>query len=292
MISTKESRSQNLTSIVWRELRKNKMAIIGMVILGLLILVAIFAQVLAPYDPYKPDYANVKQPPSATNILGTDELGRDVLSRLIFGTRISLMVGLVVVSIAMTIGVPLGAIAGYFGGFADTFVMRLVDVLVTFPFMVLALGMVAVAGPGLINLMIVLGCVSWVWYTRLVRGMVLSLREKEFVEAARALGVPDSRIIIRHILPNVLGVVVVQASFGAAEAMLDAAALSYLGMGVQPPTAEWGAMLSKAKDFMRILPVMSIAPGIAIIITVLAINFIGDAIRDALDPTINLSTRT
>jgi peptide/nickel transport system permease protein len=280
--------SASVGSIIWRQIRKNRLAIIGSVAIIILALIAIFAAYLAPFHPYKPDYSHNKQPPDAEHILGTDELGRDVFSRLIYGTRISLVVGLVVVGIAMTIGVTLGAIAGYYGGVIDLIIMRIVDILQAFPFIILAVAMVAVVGPGLMNMMIVLGCVSWIWYTRMVRAMVLSLRETEYIQATRALGAGNFTIIFRHLIPNVLGVVVVQATFGVADAILAAAALSYLGLGAQPPTAEWGEMLSSAKEFMRILPAMSIAPGIAIMITVLSINFIGDALRDALDPTVRL----
>jgi ABC-type dipeptide/oligopeptide/nickel transport system permease subunit len=280
--------SASVGSIIWRQIRKNRLAILGSVVLILMTLIAIFAAYLAPYNPYEVDYTNHKQPPSAEHLLGTDELGRDVFSRLIYGTRISLVVGMVVVGIAMTIGVTLGAIAGYYGGVVDLIVMRIVDILQAFPFLILAVAMVAVVGPGLMNMMVVLGCVTWIWYTRLVRGMVLSLRETEYIQATRALGASSATIIFRHLIPNVLGVVVVQSTFGVADAILAAAALSYLGLGAQPPTAEWGSMLTSAKEFMRILPAMSIAPGVAIMITVLAINFIGDALRDALDPTVRM----
>ena len=277
---------QSFWSIAFRQIIRNKLAILGFIVLSILVLSAIFAEQIAPYDPYETDYSNFKQPPSAEHFIGTDELGRDGFSRLIYGTRISLMIGVIVVIISMSIGVPLGAIAGYFGGLFDNIIMRIVDVLMAFPFIVLAIAMVAVIGPSLINMMLVLGAVTWIWYTRLVRSMVLSLRETDYILAAQALGASNTRIIFRHILPNVIPVVVVQASFSVAEAILVAAALSYLGLGAQPPTAEWGAMLSNAKELMRILPVMSIAPGVAIMITVLAINFIGDALRDALDPTL------
>lgn len=279
-------RSQSMLGVALRQLRKNKQALLGFAIILFLILVAIFADAIAPFDPYQTNYSVVKQPPNADYLLGTDELGRDVFSRLIYGTRISLSIGVTVVVIAMGIGVPLGAIAGYYGGTADLIIMRIVDILMAFPFMVLAIAMVAVAGPSLGNMMLVLGGVSWIWYTRLVRGMVLALREEDYILAARALGASNFTIIFKHLVPNVLAVVIVQASFSVAEAILAAASLSYLGLGAQPPTAEWGAMLSNAKEYMRILPVLSIAPGVAIMITVLAINFIGDALRDALDPTL------
>jgi peptide/nickel transport system permease protein len=282
----KKSASTSLSTIIWRQIRKNRLAIVGSVILAILVFIAVFAPVVAPYDPYETNYSYVKKPPSAEHFLGVDELGRDVFSRLIYGTQTSLVIGLGVVALAMTIGVPLGAIAGYYGGAGDMIIMRIVDILMAFPFIVLAIAMVAVIGPGLINMMLVLGGVTWIWYTRLVRSMVLSLREADFIVAARAIGASGPEIIFRHLLPNVLGVVVVQASFSVAEAILASAALSYLGLGAQPPTAEWGGMLSGAKEFLRTLPVMSVAPGIAIMITVLAINFIGDALRDALDPTL------
>lgn len=281
-----EHKPQSLFLIAWRQIRKSRLARVGFFVLVALILVAIFAGQIAPYDPYETNYSNFKQPPSAAHLLGTDQIGRDNLSRLIHGSRMSLIIGLVVALIAVTIGVPLGAIAGYFGGLADMLIMRVVDILMAFPFILLAIGMVAVIGPGLINMMIALGIVSWIWFTRLVRGMVLSMRESDFILAARAAGASPARIIFRHLLPNVTGVVVVQASFTVAEAILAAAALSYLGLGVQPPTAEWGGMLNSAREVMRVLPAQAIAPGVAIMITVLAINFIGDALRDALDPTL------
>lgn len=277
---------KSFSSIALRQFATNRQAILGLIVLAILVLAAIFAEQIAPYHPYKTDYSSVKQPPSAEHLIGTDKLGRDGFSRLIYGTRISLAIGVVVVAVSMTIGVALGAVAGYFGGVFDMIIMRIVDILMAFPFIVIAIAMVAVVGPSLQNMMIALIAVTWIWYTRLVRSMVLSLRETEYVVAARALGATDPAIIVRHILPNLFPVVVVQASFSVPEVILIAAALSYLGLGAQPPTPEWGAMLSNAKELMRILPVMSIAPGVAIMITVLAINIIGDALRDALDPTL------
>ncbi len=270
----------------FRQLLRNKQAILGFVVLLSLVLAAIFADQIAPYNPYKTNYSNVKQPPSAEHFIGTDELGRDGFSRLIYGARISLLVGVSVSAISTTVGVALGAIAGYFGGAADMIIMRVVDLFMAFPFLVLAIALVAVFGPSLFNMMLALILLYWIWFARLVRGMVLTLRETEFIVGAKAAGASDISIIFRHILPNVFPVVVVQGSFSVADAILIAAGLSYLGLGAQPPTAEWGSMLSNAKELMRILPVLSIAPGLAIMITVLAINFIGDALRDALDPTL------
>ncbi len=273
---------------VWRQIVRNPLALAGLIILATLVLVAIFAPWIAPYDPNAMDLRGDLQPPlSPGHLLGTDELGRDTLSRLIYGSRISLTVGLIVVGIAGSIGVVMGAISGYYGGVVDQIIMRLVDLLFAFPFLILAIAVVSIVGPSLTNMMIVLGAVSWIIYARLVRGLVLSLREEEYVIAARALGSSDRQIIFRHILPNTLGVVIVQATFGVAAAILAASALSFLGMGAQPPTAEWGAMLSTAKKYMRSQPMLAIAPGMAIMITVLAINFVGDALRDALDPRLN-----
>jgi len=279
------SRSSSLWRDAWRRMLRNRSAVVGMVVLAALILVAIFAPQVAPHDPNDYDYRNALQPPNTPgHILGTDELGRDVLSRLIYGSRVSMRMGLIVVGIAASIGVTLGAISGYYGGVIDQIIMRVVDLLLAFPFMVLAIAVASILGPSLTNTMIVLGGVSWIGYARLVRGLVLSLREEEYVVAARVVGARDWRIIWRHILPNCMGVIIVQATFGVASAILAASALSYLGMGAQPPTAEWGAMLSAAKREMRHHPMMAIAPGMAIMITVLAINFVGDALRDALDP--------
>lgn len=283
--STEKSSARSIRLDIWRQLRRNRAAMLGVLVLVLLAFTAIAAPWIAPHDPNELDLLSPLQPPNTPgHLLGTDDLGRDLLSRLIYGTRISLVVGFIVVGIAGTIGVTLGAISGYFGGIIDSIVMRTVDFVIAFPFLILAIAVVAVVGPSLFNMMIVLGFVSWIGYARLVRSLVLSLRETEFVLAARAVGASDFHILTRHILPNVLGIVIVQATFGVAQAILAAAGLSFLGMGAQPPTAEWGAMLSKAREYLRVSPILSIAPGVMIMITVLALNFVGDALRDALDP--------
>jgi peptide/nickel transport system permease protein len=288
-ISYRKVKTSSLWLDVWRQVRRNRFALIGMTILLVLVLLAITAHWVVPHDPYVLDLRGALKPPNSPgHILGTDELGRDILSRLIYGTRVSLTVGLIVVGIAGSIGVALGAISGFYGGIVDNLIMRTVDVLFAFPFLVLAIAVVALVGPSLTNMMIVLGGVSWIGYARLVRGLVLSLREADYITAARVVGASNRRIIWRHILPNCLGVVIVQATFGVAGAILAASGLSFLGMGAQPPTAEWGAMLNTAKEFLRQRPVMSIAPGMAIMITVLAINFVGDALRDALDPRLRV----
>lgn len=257
----------------------------GVFVLISLVIIAVAAPWIAPHSPTVMALDAALLPPgSPGHVLGSDELGRDLLSRLIYGSRLSLSVGLVVVGIAGTLGVALGAVSGYFGGVVDTVIMRLVDVLLAFPALVLALAVVASLGPGLLNLMIVLGVIGWGDYARLVRGMVLALRDEEYVRAARVMGAGHGRILWRHILPNCLGTVVVQATFGVAAAMLAAAGLSFLGLGAQPPTAEWGAMLDAARPYLRQRPVMAIAPGLAIMVTVLAVNLAGDALRDVLDP--------
>jgi peptide/nickel transport system permease protein len=270
---------------LWQQVRRSRLAVAGLTILLTSILVAAAAPWIAPHDPYQMDLDSALQPPNSPgHLLGTDELGRDHLSRLIYGGRVSLAMGLLVVFISGSIGVTVGAISGYCGGLVDGLLMRLVDVLMAFPFLLLAIAVVAVVGPGLVNLMVVLGLVGWVRYARLVRSLVLAQRQEAYVCAARSVGLGHWRIIWRHILPNCLGVVIVQATFDVAAAILAASALSFLGLGAQPPTAEWGAMLSSAKPFLRQRPMLSIAPGVAIMVTVLAINLVGDALRDALDP--------
>ena len=281
----RDSLSNSIWADMFRQMCRNRFALAGMIVLFLLVCIALAAPWIAPHDPTTLNLTGGLQPVlSPDHILGTDDLGRDVLSRLIYGARVSLAVGVVVVGIAGTIGVTLGAVSGYYGGLADHIIMRVVDVLFAFPFLILAIAIVAIMGPSLMNMMIVLGFVNWIAYARLVRGTVLSLREVDYVESARALGASDWRILTRHILPNTIGVVLVQATFGAAGAILAAAGLSFLGMGVQPPTAEWGAMLSQGREFLRVRPMLSFAPGLLIMISVLAINFVGDAMRDALDP--------
>jgi peptide/nickel transport system permease protein len=268
-----------------RRLLRNRPAVIGIVILLTIVLAAAFAPLVAPHDPYKQNFSNTNLPLfSPDHLLGTDDLGRDTLSRLIYGSRSSLTAGLLVVAISASVGVTLGLIAGYYGGTIDTVIMRLVDVLYAFPFLILAIAVVAILGPGLLNVMLVLGAIAWIDYARVVRGVVLQAKVQDYVLASRALGASNFRIIIRHILPNCLSLIIVQATFSVAAAIIAAASLSFLGFGAQPPEPEWGAMLNAAQRFIRVNPILSILPGTAIILVVIAINLIGDALRDALDP--------
>jgi len=263
----------------------NRMAIVGSVILLIFVLAAVFAPQVAPQDPYKQDFSAGSLPPfSPGHLLGTDDLGRDTFSRLIYGGRSSLAAGIIVVLLSASIGVTLGLISGFYGGLIDAIIMRLVDVLYAFPFLILAIAVVAVLGPGLLNVMIVLGSIAWIQYARVVRAVVLQIKVQDYVLATRALGASNLRIIVRHILPNCLSIIIVQATFSIAAAIIAAASLSFLGFGAQPPEPEWGAMLNAAQRFIRVNPVMSILPGTAIILVVIAINLIGDALRDALDP--------
>ena len=263
----------------------NPMTYFGGAILLVFVLAAIFAPQVAPHDPYKQDFSAGNLPPlSPDHVLGTDDLGRDTLSRLIYGGRSSLTAGLIVVALSASIGVTLGLISGFYGGLVDSIIMRLVDILYAFPFLILAIAVVAILGPGLFNVMIVLGSISWIEYSRVVRSVVLQIKVQDYVLASRALGASNFRIMFWHILPNCVSIIIVQATFSVAGAIIAAAALSFLGFGAQPPEPEWGAMLNAAQRFIRVSPVLSILPGTAIILVVIAINLIGDALRDALDP--------
>jgi len=264
---------------------RNRLALIGAVLLTGIIVCAVFAPYIAPHPPLEMDLSSLHKPPGTPgHLLGTDGLGRDVLSRLLYGSRISLSVGLVVVSIAAVIGTAMGLVSGYYGGAVDTAIMRLVEIFVAFPFLILVVAVIAVLGPSLYNVMLVLGLVSWPLYARLVRSEVLAIRELPYVEAARAIGADNARIMFRHVLPNCLSSVLVTAAMSMAGAILSTAALGFLGLGVQPPTPEWGMMLNEAKQFLRRYPWEIFYPGVAIMLVVLALNFLGDGLRDALDP--------
>lgn len=256
----------------------------GLAFVLLLIFTAIFADQLAPYSFRKQNLTDMFQGPSAKYWLGTDEFGRDILSRIIYGARVSLQVGFVAVGIALVFGGMLGACAGYYGGRTDNGIMRTMDVLLSVPQTLLAIAIAATLGPGLINLMIAVGISSLPRYARIVRGSVLTIREMEFVEAARAVGSNDFRIIFKHILPNSMAPIIVQSTLGVASAILNAAGLSFIGLGIQPPYPEWGAMLAGGRQYIRDDPYLTLFPGLAIMLTILALNFLGDGLRDALDP--------
>lgn len=246
--------------------------------------VAILGPWVAPHDPDAQNLTRRLEEPSGEHLLGLDELGRDVLSRLIYGARVSVLVGLAVVLLAGSVGTLVGAISGYVGGRVDTLLMRVTDVFMAFPGILLAIALVAILGPALEHVVLALVVIGWVGYARLVRGQVLQIREQEFVVAARAQGVRPGRILIFHILPNVLPMLVVQASLGMAAAILAEASLSFLGMGIQPPTASWGAMINAGRSHLLDAPHLTMFPGLAILLTVMALNFLGDGLVDALDP--------
>jgi len=270
--------------LVWYRFKRNRLALAGMVALAVFITTASLAPVISPYDPLKMTLEDNLAPPSQGHVLGTDELGRDILSRIIYGAQISLIIGLVSVGVAFAIGVPLGAVAAYKGGWSDSMAMRLMDILLSFPPILLAIVVIAALGPGLFNAMIAVGISLIPIYARLTRGMVLHFKEQEFVEAAKMVGASDIRILFRHIMPNCIAPIIVQSTLNIASAILSAAALGFLGLGAQPPTPEWGAMLSKGRVYLRAAPHISTFPGIAIMLTVLAFNMVGDGLRDALDP--------
>lgn len=272
-----------MMSIV-QQLKEDKLAVTGAMIILFLMIIVILAPYITPYDPIELDLENRLASPDRNHLMGTDNLGRDVLSRIICGARVSLGMAAVVVVIVMLLGIAMGTTAGYFGGVIDGIIMRLVDVLLAFPNIILALVIAGILGPSLTNVMIALAVVWWVSYARIIRGSVLSVKEKEFVEAARAMGCTDSYIAIRHILPNVLSPVIVLATLDMGNIILSIAALSFLGLGAQPPMPEWGTMLNEGKPFMETAPHLMIFPGLMIMITVLAFNFLGDGLRDALDP--------
>ena len=268
----------------WRRLRKNKLAMVSLVVLLTLSLVAIFAPLVAPYDPYLGDMPKALANPSSEHLLGNDELGRDILSRIIYGAGISLRVGLIAVGIALSVGMVVGSIAGYYGGRIDIIIMRFMDIMLAFPSILLAIALMAVLGRGVENAIIAIGIVSIPEYARIVRGSVLSVKENEYVQAARAIGNNDFQIIFKHILPNVMAPIIVRATLGISTAILETSALGFLGLGVAPPIAEWGTMLGSGRGYLFNAPHLVFFPGIAITLTVMAFNLLGDGLRDALDP--------
>lgn len=269
---------------IFQRFTRNKMAVIGVIIILALVFCALFAPLIAPYGYDDQNIANALQSPSAEHIFGTDNFGRDIFSRVIYGSRISLQVGLLAVSVAIVVGGTLGALAAFYGGKTDSIIMRCMDVLMAIPGMLLAIAIAASLGPGLSNMMIAIGVGSVPSYARVVRAAVLTVKEQEYIEAARSIGANDYRIILKHILPNALAPIIVQATLGVAGAILSCATLSFLGLGIAPPVPEWGSMLSAARQYLRSDWYMATFPGLFIMLTVYALNIVGDGLRDAIDP--------
>lgn len=268
----------------WRILLQNRLAVFGLAVLALVVVAAVLGETVAPYDPIRVDVPERLQGPSLQHPFGTDNLGRDVFSRVIVGARVSLQVGFIAVSISLLLGVLIGLVAGYFAGGLDSVLMRAMDVLFAFPFVLLAIAILAALGPGITNAMIAIGIVYTPIFARIARGSTLTVKQDVFVVAARSIGASDARIIRRHVLPNVTAPLIVQTSLSLAFAILAEAALSFLGLGVQPPDPAWGRMLAEGREFVRQAPWMGIFPGVAIFFTVMSFNFVGDGLRDALDP--------
>jgi len=273
----------------WRALHKNRLALVGGVVVVCLALLAILAPVLAPWDPNRPDIKRILEPPSGAHLLGTDQLGRDVLARMLYGSRVSLAVGFVSVGIAALIGIMLGAAAGYHGGTLDAAIMRLVDLMLVFPRFFLLLAVLAFLRPSIWTIMAVIGSTGWMGVARLVRAEFLALKEREFVVWSQSVGASGLRIVWRHILPNAMAPVLVAMTLGIPAAILTESGLSFLGLGVQPPHATWGNILNEGKDAIEIGWWLSLYPGLAILVTVLSYNLLGEGIRDALDPRLRQS---
>lgn len=284
----KKSKNGEIKESLWkdvaRRLFRNKMAVFGLVIIIILLLFALFPRIIAPYGFDDQDYMNKFVPPNAKHIMGTDNFGRDIFSRVVYGARISMLIGFASTTMAVMSGGLLGALAAFYGGRADNIIMRFMDILLAIPNILLSISIVAALGPGLRNTMIAISIGSIPTYARVVRASVLTVKEQEFVEAARAIGAEDLRLIFRHMLPNAMAPIIVQATLGTAGAILSAAGLSFIGLGIQPPTPEWGGMLSAGRQYIRNAWYVVTFPGIMIMITVFALNLLGDGLRDALDP--------
>ena len=280
----KKKRKTSRAAEIWHQLKKNKVAVASLIVLLLIILIAILAPVIAPYS-YEQQFRDIPfDPPSAEHLLGTDPVGRDILSRLIYGSQQSLQIGLLAVAIAAVIGIFIGAIAGYFGGWVDNLVMRFLDIYQSIPYLLLCVTLAAVLGPSLKNAIIAIGVGMVPSNARLMRASILSVREMEYVEAAKSINASNARIILRHILPNSISPMIVAITMGMGNAILAGSAMSFIGLGAQPPIPEWGAMISDARNYMRAYPMLAVYPGLCVIITVLAFNLLGDGLRDALDP--------
>lgn len=283
-LTKEEIQASSLYRDAWRRLKRNPAAMISLGVIILIILVAVFAPWIAPYDPYVQDLTNKVAAPGGEHILGTDSLGRDLLSRIIYGARISLLVGLVTEVIAIPIGVILGSVAGYFGGVADIIISRIIEVLGSFPFIILAMCVMFILGPGIMNIFIALGLIGWLGHARQIRAAVIQLKEREFIEAAKASGATNMQIILKHMVPNCISTIIVIATLDIPSDIIYESTLSFIGLGVQPPTPSWGSMISESKKFIRQQWTYAVFPGIAMMILILALNTFGDGLRDAFDP--------
>jgi peptide/nickel transport system permease protein len=283
-VAIREDRGERPWRRTMRRLAKRRAALGGLTVVAFFIALSILAPIVSPYDPLATNWAVVRKPPSMLHLFGTDEIGHDILARIIWGSRASLMAGIVSVSLALMIGVPIGLVTGYVGGIVDAILMRLIDAMLAIPFLILAIALAAFLGPTLTNAMIAIGVSQMPVFVRLTRGQVLSVKHEEYVEAAYAIGNPARRIVLRHILPNIIPPLLVQATLATAAAIIAEASLSFLGLGQQPPYPSWGSMLNSAKNFMSQAPWMAIWPELAISSLVLSLNLFGDGLRDALDP--------
>jgi len=283
---SKKYKKRSQMAEIWRRLKRNKASIVGMVIMIIIVLISLSADLLFDYqeDAIKFDTVHRLETPSKANPLGLDEFGRDILARIVHGSRLSLQVGIVAVGIALLIGGSLGALAGYYGGVLDNVIMRIMDIFLAIPSLMMALVIVAALGPSIFNLMISIGLSVVPNYARIVRSAVLSVKDQEFIEAARAVGSRNSNIILQEVLPNCMAPIIVQVTLNVATAILSTSSLSFIGVGIQPPTPEWGNMLNGGRPFLRDAPHLCIFPGLAIVITILSLNLLGDGLRDALDP--------
>ncbi len=281
---TKEAAHESPGARAWRRLVKRKSAVLGLAVVALFVLVAVLAPLIAPYDPAQQGWTSIRKPPSLQHWFGTDESGRDVFSRVVFGARASLLAGVVSVSIALGLGVPIGLLAGYGGRWIDAVIGRITDAMLACPFLILAIALAAFLGPSLQNAMIAIGLTTTPIFVRLTRGQVMAVKVEDYVEAARAVGNPPVRIAVKHILPNILPALIVQATISIATAIIAEASLSFLGLGQQPPAPSWGSMLNTAQRFLNNAVWMAIWPGLAIFLAVLSFNLLGDGLRDALDP--------
>jgi peptide/nickel transport system permease protein len=282
----------NVQTIKWDFVTKiihSKSAVTGLVIVIMLVFMAISAPYISPFSSDSMDFSSMMSPPGVNgHLIGTDQYGRDIFTRILYGSRISLMVGIIAVGIGASFGILLGVIAGYFGGVWDALIMRVVDAMLSFPYILLAIAMMAVLGPGLFNAMLAIGIVMTPNFARIVRGNVLSIKEEEFIVASKILGASNSRVIVSHVLPNILHIIIVYGSLNFAGAIISEATLSFLGIGIQPPTPSWGSMLRDAQSYLQVDPYMSIFPGTAILISSLGFNLLGDGLRDILDPRLNI----